>query len=167
VAFVPHHQAPEVLQPSKQPFDFPPSSISPQTPSILSDIPSIAAMWSDDVTVKANLRIQGVGVIGVVPYQVLWGVGHHHLYQRGDSQRDLMGSGTLGANSDGESVAIGNRHNLCAFAAFCFLDLSAPFFAGAKLASINASRTSIAPWAQSCRASVVMIFVITPERTQF
>jgi hypothetical protein len=78
-----------------------------------------------------------------------------------------VGSGALGANNDGESVAIGYRHNLCAFAAFCFPDLSAPSFAGAKLASINASRTSIAPWAQSCRASVVMIFVIIPERTQF
>jgi uncharacterized protein DUF6632 len=40
-----------------------------------------------------------------------------------------------------------------------------PFLAGAKLASINASRTSMPPLALSFKARAVMIFVITPERT--
>jgi hypothetical protein len=58
-----------------------------------------------------------------------------------------------------------DRHDFCSLAAFRFSDLAPPFLAGAKLASINASRTSIAPQALSLCARAVMILVITPERT--
>ena len=46
-------------------------------------------------------------------------------------------------------MAICHGHDLGSFAAFGFTNLQAPFFAGTKLASMKASRTSIAsnlPW---------------------
>ena len=46
---------------------------------------------------------------------------------------------------------------------FVFPTLCPPFFAGAKLAPINASRTSMPPLALSLKARAV--FVITPART--
>jgi hypothetical protein len=42
-------------------------------------------------------------------------------------------------------MAICHGHDLGAFAAFGFTNFQAPFFAGAKLVSMKASRTSIAP----------------------
>jgi hypothetical protein len=42
-----------------------------------------------------------------------------------------------------QTVAICDCHDLCSLAAFCLPDLKPPFLAGAKLASMNASRTSI------------------------
>jgi hypothetical protein len=47
VTFISNDQTPEVLQPGKQPLDFPPSSVSFQPTSILSRIPSVPAMWSN------------------------------------------------------------------------------------------------------------------------
>src|SRR5712691_4214868 len=60
-----------------------------------------------------------------------------------------------------QPVTICNRHDLCSLAAFRLSDLMSPFLAGAKLASINASRTSMPPLALRFKARAVMIFVIT------
>jgi hypothetical protein len=48
VTFISNDQTPEVLQPGKQPLDFPPSLVSLQPTSILSRIPSVPAMWSNE-----------------------------------------------------------------------------------------------------------------------
>jgi hypothetical protein len=76
-----------------------------------------------------------------------------------------MRSGALGPNRNWQPVTISDRHNLCSLAAFRLSDLQSPFFAGAKLASMNASRMSIAPRVMSLCARAVMILAITPERT--
>jgi len=48
VPFISDDQAPKVLQPGKEPFDFPTPSVSFQPTSILSRILSRSTMWSDD-----------------------------------------------------------------------------------------------------------------------
>jgi hypothetical protein len=47
-SFISNDQTPEVLQPGKQPLDFPPSLVSLQATSILSRIPSIPTMWRNE-----------------------------------------------------------------------------------------------------------------------
>src|SRR5262249_37972663 len=80
VRFISNDQTPEVLQPGKQPLDFPPSSVSLQPTSILSRIPSVPAMWSSEFnSVEPQFCIEAVGVVGVVTAQVLLGVGNNHL----------------------------------------------------------------------------------------
>ncbi len=63
----------------------------------------------------------------------------------------------LDVNRNWQPVTICNRHDLCSLAAFRLSDLMSPFLAGAKLASINASRTSMPPLALSFKARAVMI----------
>ena len=87
------------------------------------------------------------------------------MLQSGHRQRYFMWCRALGVNRNWQPVPIYNRHDLCSLAAFRLSDLMSPFLAGAKLASINASRTSMPPLALSFKARAVMIFVITPERT--
>ena len=78
--FISNDLTPEVLQPGKQPLDFPPSSISLQPTSILSLIPSVPTMWSNDFNaVEPEFCVEAVGVVGVVTDQVLRGVGNNHL----------------------------------------------------------------------------------------
>jgi hypothetical protein len=80
VTFISNDQSPEVLQPGKQPLDFPPSSVSLQPTSILSRIPSVPAMWSNEFNaVEPQFCVEAVGVVGVVTDQVLRGVGNNHL----------------------------------------------------------------------------------------
>jgi len=80
VTFIPNDETPEVLQPGKQPLDLPPSSISLQPTSILSRIPSVSTMWSDNLdAVGLQFCIEVVGVVGVVTDQVLRRVRNNHL----------------------------------------------------------------------------------------
>src|SRR5690348_15565559 len=98
-------------------------------------------MWSNDFNaVESEFCVEAVGVVGVVTDQVLRSVGNNHLQQGGYGQRHFVGSGTLGANRDWQSVTICDRHDLCSLSALRLSDLAPPFLAGAKLASINASR---------------------------
>src|SRR5436309_9352834 len=64
-----------------------------------------------------------------------------------------MWSRALDVYRYGQAVAVRNRHDFRAFAAFCFSNLRAPFLAGAKLPSIKASRTSKLPRALRSTAS--------------
>jgi hypothetical protein len=80
VTFISNDQSPEVLQPGKQPLDFPPSSVSLQPTSILRRIPSVPAMWSNEFnSEEPQFCVEAVGVVGVVTDQVLRGVGNNHL----------------------------------------------------------------------------------------
>jgi hypothetical protein len=76
-----------------------------------------------------------------------------------------MRRGAFDANGHRKTMAICHGHDLGAFAAFGFTNFQAPFFAGAKLASMKASRMSIAPLCFKSKASASRIRLITPERT--
>jgi hypothetical protein len=79
VTFISNDQTPEVLQPGAQPLDFPPSSVSLQ-PTSIRRIPSVPAMWTNEFnSVEPQFCVEAVGVVGVVPDQVLRGVGNNHL----------------------------------------------------------------------------------------
>jgi len=126
---------------------------------------SINTVGSDQFnSVLPKLTIQRVAVISIVTYQILRGVRDDYLDKRVGSQLHFMGCSTFDGDGNGETMTVRNRHDFGSFAAFCLPDLKTPFFAGAKLASINASRTSMPPLALSFKARAVMIFVITPER---
>jgi hypothetical protein len=80
VTFISNDQTPEVLQPGKQSFDFPPAPVSFQPTSILSRIPSVSSMWGNDFNaVESQFCVEAVGVVGIVTDQVLRGVWNNHL----------------------------------------------------------------------------------------
>jgi hypothetical protein len=73
-------QTPEVPQLGKQPLDFPPSSVSLQPTSVLSRIPAVPTMWSNDLdAVEPQFCVEAVGVVGVITDQVLRGIRNNHL----------------------------------------------------------------------------------------
>jgi hypothetical protein len=78
-----------------------------------------------------------------------------------------MRRGAFDANGHWKTMAIRHSHDLGSFAAFGFANFQAPFFARAKLASMKASRTSIAPLCFKSKASASRIPLITPERTHY
>src|ERR1700747_226145 len=72
VTFISNDLTPEVLQPGKQPLDFPPSSISLQPTSILSLIPLVPQWWTNGFNaVEPEFCVEAVGVVGVITNQVL------------------------------------------------------------------------------------------------
>jgi hypothetical protein len=56
-----------------------------------------------------------------------------------------MGRSTFNVSGDRKTISVRDRHDLGAFATFCLADSKTPFFAGAKLPSMNASLISIFP----------------------
>jgi hypothetical protein len=76
-----------------------------------------------------------------------------------------MRRGAFDANAHCKTMAICHGHDLGSFAAFGFANSEAPLFAGAKLASMKAWRTSIVPLSFKSKASTSRIRFITPERT--
>jgi hypothetical protein len=73
VTLISNDQTPEVLQPGKQPLDFPPSPVSLQPTSVLARIPSVPAMWSNEFnSVEPQFCVEAVG-------EVLRGVRNNHL----------------------------------------------------------------------------------------
>jgi hypothetical protein len=80
VTFISNDQTPEVLQPGKQLFDFPPAPVSFQPTSILSRVPSVSSMWGNDLNaVESQFCVETVGVVGIVTDQVLRDVWNNHL----------------------------------------------------------------------------------------
>ena len=62
---------------------------------------------------------------------------------------DLCWRSRVGMASQRKTLAIDHHHELCALSSFGFSDSRAPFFAGKKLASINASSQSSTPLASN------------------
>jgi hypothetical protein len=74
VSFVPDDQPAEVLKPSKQSLNLPAAAIASQSPQILRSVLSVAAMRSNPFNaVPAEFGVELVGVIGIVPDEILWG----------------------------------------------------------------------------------------------
>jgi len=64
VTFISNDQTPEVLQLGEQPLDFPPSPVSFQPTSVLSQIPSVSTMWGNDFNaVESQFGLEAVEVL--------------------------------------------------------------------------------------------------------
>jgi len=166
ISFVSNDQPTVVLQPGKQPFNFPPTAIPSQASQILSFVFPVTAVWRDQFDAKrVEFCLELVGVVGIVTDEVLRSFWNHHSDQGGEGQFDFMWSSTLDVYGNGQTVAVCNGHDFRTLAALCFANLGAPFLAGAKLPSIKASRTSKTPLALRSNARASRTLFITPDRT--
>jgi hypothetical protein len=78
-----------------------------------------------------------------------------------------MGRSAFNVSGDRKTRSVCDCHDFGAFAAFCLADSRTPFFAGAKVPSMNASRMSICPRSyRSCASSWTMRWK-TPCFTHF
>jgi hypothetical protein len=148
MVFVSDNQPSEVLKPGKQAFNLPPAPIAPQLPTILGlrFFPSSAVRCNHfNTAFIKHLTVQLIAVVGFVANQFIRRIlGKAAVYRR-TNELYLMGRSAFNVSGDRKTSSVCDCHDLGAFTALCLADSKTPFFAGAKLPSMNASRMSILP----------------------
>lgn len=143
----PRNKLTEVIQPSKKTFDFPAPIISSKRPAILSLNSLIASARSYylDSSLPKKTVIETIAIICFVTNQSLWVFIDETTIQRLLYEPDFMRRSTCNANGDRKTSAVCDRHDLGALSAFGLANAKPPFFAAAKLPSMNVSVKSIPP----------------------
>jgi len=146
--FVANNQTPEVLKPRKQALHLPSSTIAPQLPAVLGlrFFPSFA-MWCNHfhATFVTEQLVKFIAVVSFIAHQFIGSILRKATVYRILDKRYLVGRSAFNVSGDRKTRSVCDGHDLGAFATFCLADSKAPFFAGAKLPSMNASRISILP----------------------
>ena len=152
--FVSNDKSPEILKPGKKPFYFPSSPIRPQFPSILGfgflSSFSMRRYYLNMTLFKQSL-IKAIAIIRFVTNNLIRSIMGKATVYRIFNQFHFMRRSAFNVSGDRNTRSVCDGHDLGAFAALCLADSKAPFFAGAKLPSMNASRISI--WPRSYRSS--------------
>ena len=168
--FVSNDKPPEVLKPGKESFDFPPSPIRPQFPSILGFwflAPFSMRRYDFNIALIKQSLIKVITVIGFVANKFIRSILGKATVYRCFNQFHFMGRSAFNVSGDRKTRSVCDCHDFGAFAALCLADSKTPFLAGAKLPSMNASRMSICPRSyRSCASSWTMRWK-TPIATHF
>ena len=162
-------EAAEVMQPSKQPFDFPTVAVASQLPAVLSVFPAaIALVRSDqtDAVFFSQPLVERIAVVGRVADHSFWFGSREALLDGGFHESCFMRRSAGDATGDRKTMAVCDRHDFAAFAAASRADSSAPFFAELKLASMKVSDRSIRPRSRKSSASFCSTRISNPERCQ-
>jgi len=165
MVFVSNNQTPEILKPGKKTFDFPPTLIASKFTAILgARFLSSFAMWRDqfNATFLAKLLIKFIAIVSFIPYKFIWRVLGKATVNSSFNQLHFMGRSAFNVSGDRKTRSVCDGHDLGALAALCLADSKTPFFAGAKLPSINASRISIFPRSYRSSANSWIIRRKTP-----
>jgi len=168
--FIPYNQAPEILKPGKKPFNFPPSPVWSQFSAILSFCFFLTSPMRCDhfnTTVIHKFFVKRIAVIRLVANNFIRCILGKTAINGLLNKLHLMGRSTFHTSGDRKTRSVCDCHDLGAFATFCLADSKTPFFASAKLPSMNASRISILPRSYMSSASSWRIFWKTPWFTHF
>jgi hypothetical protein len=167
IPFVSDAQPAKTRQPGERAFDDPPMTVAPQEPSIfIRSVHTHRAIRTDkcnparrhlspqSITVVASVRDQASRLASRRPAA---GTGHLDRVQRRVDERRFAGRGRRDAYSQRYTRAVDHHHALRAFATARVADGRAPFFAGAKVASMNAcshcNRPRASSWLRNARHS--------------
>ena len=153
---IPYNKAAEVLQPSKKSFHFPATTITTQCPPILSLAP-ITPVGGDhfNAPILFQLGIEFITVVGFVTDESFGQfVGKAPVQGRFD-QRHLMRRRACHVYGERNTSSVCHCHDLGALAALSFTNGTTPFFAGANVPSIKASRKSSFPRSFKSSASTI------------
>jgi len=164
--FITNNKSTKVLQPSKQPLDLPPLSISPQYSAILGgrfDTVVFMRSYQLNTSFFGQTSIQRVAVICLVTNNFLRHVLKKTSIKSIVNKLYFTWAGTCCANGDRKTESVCKAHNFSSFAPFGFAHTIAPFFAGAKLPSIKPSLRSMPPRFFRSRANAASIWAKTPD----
>lgn len=141
-----------VSKPGKCPFHFPTMFIPAKfTPVIILLFLIVASIWTNkfntSVCQSFSQRIAVISLIGNQPLRFLsWTTssftGYNNIIYRFFKERDFTRGRRVQVVSQRNTLAVDHHHPLRALAPLGFPDTQAPFFAGAKLPSINDSLQS-------------------------
>jgi len=168
MVFVSNNQSPEVLKPGKQAFNFPSTPITSQLSTILGRrLFAPATMWRNhfNATFLEKLLIKAIAIIGFIANKLVRSIPSKTAVYSCLDKLYFMGRSAFNVSGDRKTSSVCDCHDLGAFAALCLADSKTPFFAGAKLPSMNASRISILPRSFRSSTSSLAIRLKTPCRT--
>jgi hypothetical protein len=159
------NQPSEILQPCEKAFNLPTAFISPQFSSVLSLwLFSAAPMRRNHLNAVLFQKsiIKFVAVIRFVADKFFRHSGDEKAVQHRFRQLHFMRRSTCKAGGDRKTGSVRNCHDPAPFAPFCPADHIAPFLAGTKLPSMNASRMSMPPRACKSAANSLIMLWNTP-----
>lgn len=156
MVFITHQNSSIVLQPSKQPFDFPSPLVASQLPPILRlRLLPILFVRRDHLYVEARkFCIQWVRVIGFVADQSLRFLIREPLNESFSNKGDFMRRSRLRIDGERKTIAVCHCHELRTLAPLGFSDFEAPFFATMNVPSIKHSVKSNSPRVRRSSANV-------------
>jgi len=169
MTFPTYQQAPKVLQPCEEPFDFPAAFVTPEFSSVLAMRScAITTVRCDqlDPVVLGKLINHRVAVIALIADQSFGLVGHEAVLKRSLDQLLLMRRSAPNPEGDRKTMAVCDCHELAPFADERSTNAIAPFFAPMKEASINVSSRPSCPRANKSSASAQRMPFSTPQRCQ-
>ena len=148
MVFVPNNQSPEVLKPGKQALNLPSAPVASQFPAVLGSwFFASHTMRCDHFNTAffEKLIVKFIAVVRLITNQLIRRIFSKAAVYSGFDKLYLMGRSAFNVSGDRKTSSVCDCHDLGAFAALCLADSKTPFFAGAKLPSMNASRISILP----------------------
>jgi len=171
-----NHQPPIIAQPSKCSFYFPATFVTSYLSAIMVFLlPVIAPVganqfhtaqpesFSQRVTIISLVGNQPLGVLARSTSPFSW---DGNILYRFFEQRDFCRRRRVLVVSQRNTLAVDHHHPLRSFAPFGLSDAWAPFFAGAKLSSANASDQSSCPRSSSSDKKIRHAFRQTPCSSQ-
>jgi len=166
-AFITHNQSTEIAQPGESPFDFPPMLVAlPHFWRLLAANFAVSAVRDQEADpLPSQSGPQFVRIISLIADKALgsalWAPptlsGDFNGLQGLFCQPYFRGRCRGNGASQRNTLAVDHHHPLRALAPLGFSDSGAPFFAGAKLASMKASSQSKSPAASKCERKVRQI----------
>ena len=168
-AIVANDQSAEIAEPRQGAFHLPATLVAAQRPAILrARLAAIPAMRCNQFDPPSRQPVaQRVAVIGAIGNHTLWFLtgtpaaispGHTDRRERFFREPDFVRGGRVKLLSQRNTLAVDHHHPLRALAPLGFSDFRAPFFAGAKLPSRNASlQSSCSRWFSSAKNARQMV----------
>ena len=154
MVFIANNQSSEILKPGKKSFHFPSTPIGPEFTAILGTwFLSTLAMWRDHfyTTFITKLLVKFIAIVCLITDKFIRSILSKAAIYCRFYKPHFVGRSAFNVSGDRKTRSVCDGHDLGAFAALCLADSKTPFFAGAKLPSMNASRISMFP--RSCRSS--------------
>jgi hypothetical protein len=161
-------QPSKIMQPGKEPFDLPTPTVASQLAPVLGPGPAaIDFMRCDqlDAVLLFQLLVERIAVVSPIPDHALGRGRREALLDGGFDELGLMRRSASNPHGDRKTMALRNCHDLGPFAAACWTNRTAPFFAPAKVASINVSARSSWPRASRSSASTRNASTSVPSHT--
>ncbi len=143
MVFIPHNQAPEVLNPGKKTLNLPSTLITAKFTAILGTQPfSVPFMGRDQFNgaLIRKLLIKFIAVISLIANKTIRCIICEPAVDRRFNQFYFVGRSAFNVSGDRKTSSVCDGHDLGTFAALCLADSKTPFFAGTKVPSIKASR---------------------------
>src|SRR5271166_3171401 len=156
------------MQPGKEPFALPAPTVASQLAPVLRlGLAAVDFVRRDqlDAILMFEPFIEGITVIGSITDHALRFGRRKALLDGGFDEASFMWRSASNPHGDRKTMALRNCHDLAPFAAACWTNSTAPFFAPAKVASMNVSARSTWPRASRSSASTRNPVTSVPSRT--